>query len=219
MASNVAGVVIFDQQRVLVDAFNKCLPSAPGFRLLCCTNSLDRALQELDRQEPDVLVLDADLPLGATFDAAHNVRCRRPNLQLLFLASRISDRLLDQALRVRSCGVVLRSEPLTEFIEAIAGAARGEFRIPKCAQSQMEFDPDCQRFRLRIDTPLNGLTRRQIEILRHLAKGDSVKTVARKLLLSPKSVDNQKFRIMHKLGVRDKVSLALLAVREGLIEP
>jgi DNA-binding NarL/FixJ family response regulator len=42
--------------------------------------------------------------------------------------------------------------------------------------------------------------------------------VARKLDLSPKSVDNQKFRIMTKIGVRDKVNLALFAVREGLIE-
>ena len=55
------------------------------------------------------------------------------------------------------------------------------------------------------------LTDRQLEILRHLARGDSVKAVARKLFLSPKSVDNQKFRIMNKIGVRDKVSLALFA--------
>ena len=66
---------------------------------------------------------------------------------------------------------------------------------------------------------MRGLTDRQLEILRHLARGDSVKAVARKLFLSPKSVDNQKFRIMSKIGVRDKVALALFAVREGLITP
>ena len=46
-----------------------------------------------------------------------------------------------------------------------------------------------------------------------------MRSVARKLLVSAKSIDNQKLQIMNKLGVRDKVRLALYAVREGLIKP
>ena len=61
------------------------------------------------------------------------------------------------------------------------------------------------------------LTNRQLDILRLLANGDSVKAVARKLHLSPKSVDSHKYRIMLKIGVNDSVHLSRYAIREGLI--
>jgi len=65
---------------------------------------------------------------------------------------------------------------------------------------------------------LENFSSRQMEILRLLAHGDTVKEVGRKLHLTPKAVDSQKYRIMRKLDIHDRVHLALFAVREGLIE-
>jgi DNA-binding NarL/FixJ family response regulator len=64
---------------------------------------------------------------------------------------------------------------------------------------------------------LSNLTPRQVEVLRHLAAGESVKEVARSLNLSGKSVDSHKYRIMRWLGIHDRVKLSLFAVREELI--
>ena len=69
------------------------------------------------------------------------------------------------------------------------------------------------------DLSLECLTKRQQEILKHLALGDSVKEVARKLFLAPKSVEGHKHRIMRKLGIHDRVLLARYAIRNGLILP
>jgi len=104
-------------------------------------------------------------------------------------------------------------------VQAIGRAAVGEQTFSPAIAQRLAFDPVRREFQLRVDPPMKGLTDRQLEILRLLARGESVKAVARKLFLSPKSVDNQKFRIMNKIGVRDKVALALYAVREGLIQP
>lgn len=62
-------------------------------------------------------------------------------------------------------------------------------------------------------------TGRQLEILTLLAMGDSVREVAKKLALAPKSVDNHKYRIMKILGVHNRVHLARYAIRQGLILP
>ena len=69
------------------------------------------------------------------------------------------------------------------------------------------------------DLSLECLTKRQQEILKFLALGDSVKEVARKLFLAPKSVEGHKHRIMKKLGIHDRVLLARYAIRNGLIVP
>lgn len=66
---------------------------------------------------------------------------------------------------------------------------------------------------------LTLLTSRQLEVLRHLARGDSVKEIARQMHLSQKSVDSHKYRIMSKLGIHDRVELARFAIREGLMLP
>ncbi len=61
------------------------------------------------------------------------------------------------------------------------------------------------------------MTNLQLQILRHLAHGDSVKEVARKLDISSKSADSHKYRIMIKVGGCDRVHLARYAIREGII--
>ncbi len=63
------------------------------------------------------------------------------------------------------------------------------------------------------------LTRRQLEILRFLAIGDSVREVAEKLSLTPKSVEGHKYRIMKILEIHNRVHLARFAIRNGIISP
>jgi DNA-binding NarL/FixJ family response regulator len=66
---------------------------------------------------------------------------------------------------------------------------------------------------------LQGLNRRELDVFQLLAKGNSVKEVARTLGISFKAVDSQKYRIMRKLGLTDRVQVTRLAIRAGLITP
>jgi DNA-binding NarL/FixJ family response regulator len=212
-------VAIVDRQRVFVDALCFRLSSESDLQVVCDCEDADRAWEALQESQPDVLILDGEIPLGKAFDLAVDVRQRLPGTKILLLFSAVSDGLLDQSLRLKIEGLLSRSESLTRLVQAIRMVSIGERPVSPTIAARLDFDPASGEYRLRVDANSKGLTDRQLEILRHLARGDSVKAVARKLFLSPKSVDNQKFRIMSKLGVRDKVSLALYAVREGLIQP
>ena len=64
-----------------------------------------------------------------------------------------------------------------------------------------------------------ALSDRQLEILRHLASGLSVKEIARTMRMSYKSIDSLKYRLMRRLAIHDRVGLTLYAIREGLIAP
>jgi DNA-binding NarL/FixJ family response regulator len=212
-------VAIVDHQRVLVDALVYRLENETGIRVVCTAEDGGEALAALVSARPDVIILGGELPQGRAFDIAAELRRQLPASRILFLMQRVSDAVIDQALRLRADGILSRDEPLVQLVQAIRRAAAGEPMFTQGVATRLEFDPIRREFHLRVDPPMKGLTDRQLEILRHLARGDSVKAVARKLFLSPKSVDNQKFRIMSKIGVRDKVALALFAVREGLIQP
>ena len=71
----------------------------------------------------------------------------------------------------------------------------------------------------QIDPPTACLSSREIQILKQIALGHSIKEIAVWLNLTPKSVDSYKYRIMKKLGIHNRVLLCRYAIREGLIEP
>jgi DNA-binding NarL/FixJ family response regulator len=212
-------VAIVDRQRVFVDALCFRLSGEPDLQVVCDFEDAESGWTGLQDAQPDVLILDGEIPLGRSFDLAADVRRRLPGTKILMLFNAPSDSLLDQALRLRIEGMLSRSESLTQLVQGIRKVAVGERPVSPVIAERLDFDPARGEYRMHVDPNSKGLTDRQLEILRHLARGDSVKAVAKKLFLSPKSVDNQKFRIMSKIGVRDKVSLALYAVREGLIQP
>lgn len=212
-------IAVVDRQRVFVDALCFRLTSEPDLQVVCDVEDAESGWVGMQETRPDVLILDGEIPLGRAFDLAADVRRRLPDTRILMLFNSPSDSVVDQALRLRIEGLLSRSESLTQLVQGLRRVAAGERPMSPAIASRLDFDSTRGEYRLRVDPNSRGLTDRQLEILRHLARGDSVKAVARKLFLSPKSVDNQKFRIMSKIGVRDKVSLALYAVREGLILP
>lgn len=212
-------VAIVDQQRVFADALVYRLQNEPELQVVCSESDPAVAAVMVIDSQPDVVILDAELSGGVAFDIAAEIRRRLAGVRLVFLTQTAADSLLDQALRLNAEAILSRDTPLADLVQAIRRTAISEPTFSPTIGSKIAFDPVRRQFRLRIDPATSALTDRQVEILRHLARGESVKAVARKLFLSPKSVDNQKFRIMSKIGVRDKVSLALYAIREGLIQP
>lgn len=219
MDAQAIQIAIVDQHRVFVDALCFRLRSEPDLRVVCAVEDLESGWIGLQETNVDVIVLDAEFPLGKSFDLAADIRRQLPGTKILFLVRNPLDALLDQALRLHAEGILSRSESLTQLVLALRQIASGQRSYSASIADRIEIDSSTGAHRLQSGSTSHSLTDRQLEILRLLARGDSVKAVARKLFLSPKSVDNQKFRIMHKIGVRDKVSLALYAVREGLIQP
>lgn len=220
VANRSIRVAIVDRQRIFAESLAFRLSAEQGIEtvLSVCDGPDTESL--VIGAAPDVVLLDIDLPNQQSFALAAGIRQAVPVAKLIFLADQdITDLQLEQALRMEVTGFLSKSDSCESLVRGVRQAVAGETAISPLVDSRLMFDSSRRSYRLRIDPPLKGLTERQIEILRHLARGESVKCVARRLQLSPKSVDGHKFRIMNKLGVRDKVGLALFAVREGLIQP
>jgi DNA-binding NarL/FixJ family response regulator len=109
----------------------------------------------------------------------------------------------------------LKDERFSDLMEHLRRIARGTRRFSPRAQLRLKRAP----LRSRSAACLASLTHQQLEVLRHLARGDSVKDVAQKVDLSPRSVEGLKYRIMQQLDLHDRVALARFAIREGLTLP
>ena len=179
----------------------------------------DEGLSLILETEPDVVILDVELPGRGSFDIAEEITSRLKNTKMIFLTGYLSDIFIELALRVNAVGYLLKGEPIESLIHAIKKAARGEYCFSQSVQERLVYDQKRNRYSIQSQSMLTSLTSRQIEVLRHLARGKSVKEVARSMHLSEKSIDSHKYRIMHKLGIHDRVELARYSIREGLTLP
>ncbi|MGE3317160.1 MAG: LuxR C-terminal-related transcriptional regulator, partial [Planctomycetaceae bacterium] len=191
-----------------------------GLNVVAIAHDGDSGMRVVLESRPEVVVLDVNFPGKGAFEVAQEISAQLPLTRIVFLTGFLSDIFIEQALRNRNTrAYVLKGESFDVFIGSIRRAAAGEYTFSKDVEDRVSFRESDQRYIVQSECRLNELTDRQIEVLRHLAGGESVKEVARRLNLSEKSVDSHKYRIMHKLGIHDRVGLARYAIREGLMLP
>lgn len=212
-------VVLVDDHLVVLESLAARIDSDPTLDVVGTASTGEDGLKLILEFKPDVAVFDVDLPGRGSFDIAAELANRQKETKVVFLTGFLSDVFIEQALRLNAHGYLMKSEPAGVLIESIQRVARGEVCFSKDVEERVVFDPQQKRYVLRSESRLAALTGRQLEVLRHLARGQSVKEVAKVMHLSAKSIESHKYRIMHKLGIHDRVELARYAIREGLTPP
>jgi DNA-binding NarL/FixJ family response regulator len=211
--------VLVDDHEMVREALVAQFQRTSRIKVIGTAGSMEELLPLLGRITPDVLVLDLNLPGRGVFDAAEEIWARCPESHLMLLSGFLADIFLEQALQHGFSGYVMKGEPFKELVSAIERVAEGEWVFSKEVLDRLTFDQESQEYAVRHESDLSALTARQLEVLRHLACGQSVKEISLMMHLSQKSVDSHKYRIMNKLGIHDRVLLARFAIREGLMVP
>lgn len=218
-STDLIRVVLVDDHLMLVDSLASRFQRDTGIEIVGTASNADEGLSLILETKPDVVILDVEIPGRGSFEIADEISKKLNDTRMVFLTGHLSDIFIELALRVNAIGYLLKGEPIESLIHAIRKAARGEFCFSQAVQERLVFDQKTNRYTIRSESMLASLTSRQIEVLRHLARGQSVKEVARSMHLSEKSIDSHKYRIMHKLGIHDRVELARYSIREGLTLP
>ncbi len=168
---------------------------------------------------PDVAVVGLNLPGRGSFDMVADLAARQNETNVLFLTDHLSDVFIDEALRLNARGYLMKHESVETVVKSIRRVADGETCFSTEIEQRLEYDSQQKTYKLHTKGHLQRLTSRQLEVLRYLARGRSVKETAKEMHLSAKSVDSHKYRIMKNLGIHDRVELARYAIREGLVLP
>jgi len=212
-------VLLVDDHEMVLESLTACFEQHPSIRVVGAAQSSDELVEVAREKKPQVVVMDLNLPGRGAFDAVSDLRAELPGIRVLFLSGFLADVFVTQALRLRVGGYLLKGASVKSLVNAIHQVSAGETVYGPEVQDRIMFDPETRRYVSRNESDLSSLTGRQLEVLRHLARGESVKDIAQQMYLSQKSVDSHKYRIMNKLGIHDRVELARFAIREGLMIP
>ena len=164
--------------------------------------------------EPDVAVLDLAMPLLNGLDSAREITrtCRRTKTILVTIHT--EDQYVLEALQAGVRGYVLKSQATAELVQAIQEVMRGgRYLSPGISEAVV------QAYLGKTDLPSDPLTPREREVLQLIAEGMRTKDIAGLLVVSVKTVESHRTRIMEKLDVHQTAGLVRYAIPRGLIQP
>lgn len=210
-------VLLVDDHMLIRELLQERLESE-GFEVVTAADTA--AAIELGVEfQPDVAVLDIDMPGRSTFDVARVLHTESADTRVVFLSAYVRDAYIEQALAVQAAGYLCKCEPLSEILAAIESVADGATCYSRKVLQRIVFEGSRARLADEPTTRSSLLTNRERDVLFHVARGLSQQQVARVLEISVKTVQHHLEGVMDKLEIHDRVELAHYAIREGIVEP
>lgn len=173
------------------------------------------AVKQALKLKPDVVVMDIKMPNLDGIEATRQIIEQNPGVKVLVLTTFETDSQVIQALKAGASGYVLKDSSAAAIVSSIVAVMSGE-RVMAGAVANRVLE-----MLTGTTTPkefYDGLTSREIEILKLLANGMANKQIAYRLKISEKTVRNHVSNTYEKLGIYDRSQAVLYAVRKGLVE-
>jgi len=209
-------VLITDDQTLFRSGLAKLLEADKRIQVVGEAGDGEEAIEMVDSVAPDVVLMDLKMPNLDGVEATARITAAHPEVKVLVLTTFDADNHFIQALKAGASGYVLKDSEPEAIVSSILAVVSGE-RVMATAVANRVLD-----MLTGTVTPkefYDGLTPREIEILKLLAAGMANKQIAYKLKISEKTVRNHVSNTYEKLGIYDRSQAVLYAVRKGLVEP
>ena len=178
------------------------------------------AIEKIQELEPDVVLLDINMPLMNGIEATRAIHSIQPKTKILILTMHDDDAYVIESVRSGAAGYLLKDVEPHNLIDAIRTVCKGGTYIhPRIAVKLMGEG-------VRLANKNNGenaprrdriLTRREVEVMRCLARGQSNRDIANELFISEKTVKNHISNIFHKLDVTDRTQALIKGLKLNIV--
>ncbi len=209
-------VLLADDHAVLRAGLRALLAGEPDMEVVGEAEDGEDAVTQAEMLRPDVVVLDIAMPRLNGLDAIRRIRELGLSVKVLVLTMHAEEQYLLQVLRAGGSGYVLKASADTELMEAIRTVHRGDAFLYPSATALLLKD-----YRGHIageeGDHYEDLSEREREVLALTAAGYTNQEIADKLIISVKTVDTYRSRIMEKLNLHHRSELVKFALRHGLL--
>jgi DNA-binding NarL/FixJ family response regulator len=209
-------LVLVEDHAAFADALSMAFRVADRFRVLAKARDATEGYEAAIQFRPDVIVADIELPGRSIFEMFTSLRKNQIPSKFVVLSAYCTGSFIDQALRARVNGYLLKTESFESLCEKLERVMQGEKVYSQQIVDLIEPDP-AGGFRLKVTSKIERLSDRQIDVVRLLARGYSVKEIAKEMHLSAKTIDSHKYRVMKMLDLHDRLELARFARDAGIV--
>ena len=192
----------------IAKALQLALEREQGLRVVGQDGTDQELLVLVQKNAPNVLLLDPDLGDGDVFDLICTLRDQYPQIRVLVFTGAYSEEMVLWSLNAGAWGCLSKDEVFAVLVKAIRALSQGEIWAPRRLLSQAFVERPVGK--LCQEGSTQWLTAREQEICHHVARGETNKEIASRLFITEKTVKSHLHRIFHKLHVHHRVDVAIL---------
>jgi two-component system, NarL family, response regulator len=201
-------VMIVDDHAIVREGLALMISLQSDMEVACQAGTLAEGLDLHPRHRPDVCLVDLRLPDGSGVDLIREIRRQQPRSNFVVLTTFDGEDHIHGAITAGARAYLLKNTPRERFIEVIRAAAAGQSLISEAVAS-----------RLVARMSSAELSGRELDILRLMARGHANKMIAAELGIGEGTVRTHMVRLFRKLGVNDRTSAVMMAMKRGWVDP
>jgi serine/threonine protein kinase/DNA-binding CsgD family transcriptional regulator len=203
-------VALADDHRVLRMGLAMVLAATDEFEVVGQADDGEQTLSLLETTQPDVLLLDLNMPRISGLDILPRIRQTWPQIKVLVLTGRDEDQYIMRALRAGAHGYVLKTTPEQELLHALHDVMAGRLVLGQGVAERV-----VEGYTARPEA--GDLSELDRAILIGVAAGLTNDQIAERLKIDPQIVDEQLTQLIGRLGARSRLETGLIALRQGLV--
>lgn len=211
-------VLITDDHTLIREGLRKILSTEEAIEVVGEAEDGAQAIEQAAKIKPDIILMDITMPKINGIEATRIIKREYPEIGIIALTIHDQEEYLFELIKAGASGYVLKDISADLLVQTILGAARGESFIPPSMTTKIFAEFSRLSSRNSQESLPQGLTRREVDVLRLVAQGESNRKIAQKLYISEKTVKNHLTNIFQKLGVIDRTQAALLAVKNKIVD-
>jgi DNA-binding NarL/FixJ family response regulator len=206
-------VLLADDHPMFREGLAVALSALPGLEVVAEASSGEEAIGEAARLQPDVVVMDVNMPGVNGIEATRRIVAESPHIGVLILTMFDEDESVFQAMRAGARGYLLKGADRDAILRAVAAVGRGDAIFgPALARRLIGYFTSSRAGA----APFADLTDREREVLELVARGRSNAEIGRHLMISAKTVRNHVSNVFAKLQVSDRAQAIVRAREAGL---
>lgn len=209
-------VLIADDHHVVRRGLVFFLKTQPEIEIIGEAKNGLEAVEMMQTHQPDVVLMDLDMPVMNGIEATRQIKLNYPVVKIMILTSFSDQDHVIPAIEAGASGYQLKDIEPDILVQAITQLMKGEHQLHPKATSHLLTHLTNKNNTER--QPLKELTKRELEVLREIAKGKSNKEIASSLFITEKTVKTHVSNLLSKLELADRTQAALYAVRHGITE-
>jgi DNA-binding NarL/FixJ family response regulator len=212
-------LVIADDEAMVRRGLRMLVELEPGLEVVGEAADGREAVALARRARPDLVLMDIRMPELDGLSAARQVLALPHAPRVLMLTTFDEDENVYEALRIGTSGFLLKASPPEQLLEAIRLVGSGKALIDPSVTQRVIEAFGRQPARRPLPPEIEELTPRELEVLRHVARGLNNAEIAAELVVSEATVKTHMNRLLMKLGLRDRTQAVVLAYEARLVQP
>jgi DNA-binding NarL/FixJ family response regulator len=208
-------IFIVDDHGVVIEGIKSAFREREEYEVIGSAYDGRQAIEMVEAMRPDIVIMDISMPDLNGIEATKRIKELSSDIKIIIYTMFSNEEFVIELFKSGISGYVLKQDPFSDLVLAIdavkAGGSYFSTTTPRILSEHIRTLEDGRK-------GLGILSLREHQIFKLLADGKSVKQIAEKLFISPKTVESHKYSILTKLGVQTVTDLTKIAIRHKLID-